>query len=134
MNEKQPSADSRQRIDKWLFFARMAKSRSLAQDYVASGLITVNDRTITQASHQLKPGDRVTIEWERRTIMLVVRAAGSRRGPYEEAKLLYDDITPPEDAEAKLTAFEQAQRQPGAGRPTKKERRAIERLRPDDDL
>ena len=59
-------------------------------------------------------------------IIVVVKAAGERRGPYEEARLLYDDATPPRE---RLTKFEQATREPGAGRPEKKERRQMERLK-----
>ena len=61
-----------------------------------------------------------------RTHVLVVKAPGMRRGPYEEARLLYDDESPPPE---RLTPFEQAQRAPGAGRPEKRERRALDRLR-----
>lgn len=133
MAESQPDHGSRQRIDKWLFFARVFKSRSIAQDQVAAGRISVNDQRITQPSHLLKPGDRLVISQQRRDTILVVRQAGSRRGPYEEARLLYEDLTPPQDPTEKLSAFEQAIREPGSGRPTKKERRAIDRLHPGDD-
>jgi ribosome-associated heat shock protein Hsp15 len=132
-DERQPSSGSRQRIDKWLFFARMAKSRSLAQAHVQGGHIRINGERIVQPSHGVKPGDRVELTLERRDVVLVVRLPGTRRGPFEEAKLLYEDVTPPEDETKRLTAFEQAQRPPGAGRPTKRERRAIDRLMSDDD-
>lgn len=128
MSSKQPQSGSRQRIDKWLFFSRMAKSRSIAQSHVQSGHVRVNGVRISQTSHPIKPGDRVELSVERRDMILIVKAAGERRGPYEEARLLYEDLTPPPDPVQKLTAFEQAQRLPGAGRPTKKERREIDRL------
>ncbi len=133
MVEKQPDPGSRQRIDKWLFFARVFKSRSIAQEQVAGGKVLVNDQRVTQPSHLLKPGDTLVIAHQRRDSILVVRQAGARRGPYEEARLLYDDITPPAEESDKLSAFDQATREPGAGRPTKKERRAIDRLRLGDD-
>ncbi|MNF01613.1 hypothetical protein D3C80_2006240 [compost metagenome] len=60
--------------------------------------------------------------------ILVVKSAGDRRGPYEEAKLLYDDQTPPREKVRKLSLLEQAVRQPGAGRPTKKERRELDKF------
>ncbi len=66
--------------------------------------------------------------------MLVVKAGGERRGPFEEARLLYEDLsTSPEEAK-KLTLFEQAQRAQGSGRPTKKERRETDRLFPGIDM
>lgn len=130
MAEQQPGAGARQRIDKWLFFARLAKSRSLAQDQIASGLVLVNDKPASQPSQLLKPGDRLVLKRPRGDMIVVVRGAGERRGPYEEARLLYDDVTPPPDPDARLTTLEQAMRLPGTGRPSKKERRALDRLRP----
>ncbi|WFU08776.1 RNA-binding S4 domain-containing protein [Rhizobium sp. CB3090] len=132
-DEKQPSSGSRQRIDKWLFFARMVKSRSLAQVYVQNGSVRVNGERVTQPSYSVKAGDRIELSLERRDVVLIVRQAGERRGPFEEAKLLYEDLTPPPDETKRLTPFEQALRAPGSGRPTKRERRAIDRLTSEDD-
>ncbi len=128
MDEKQPQSGSRQRIDKWLFFARVAKSRSLAQERVAAGHVSVNGQKVRQPSHQLKVGDRLNVAMPERDLVLVVKLPGERRGPYEEARLLYEDLTPPRE-KTSFTAFEQATRAPGAGRPTKKERRALDDLR-----
>jgi ribosome-associated heat shock protein Hsp15 len=129
MTEK-PQAETRQRIDKWLFFTRMVKSRSLAQGLLNSGHVKVNGTSIRQPSFQVKTGDRVELALERRDIILVVKSGGERRGPYEEAKLLYEDLTPPREETERLSAFEQAQRAKGSGRPTKKERRETDRLFP----
>ena len=122
---------ARQRIDKWLFFTRVAKSRSLAQGLLNSGHVKVNGTSIRQPSFQVKIGDKLEIKLERRDIILVVKSAGLRRGPYEEAKLLYEDLTPPREVTERLTALEQAQRVRGSGRPTKKERRETDRLLPE---
>ncbi len=130
MTEKQPQSGSRQRIDKWLFFARMAKSRSIAQDLVRSNHVRVNGDLVSQPSAQVKPGDRIDLTLERRDLVLVVKAGGERRGPFEEARLLYEDLSPPPDETKRLTLFEQAQRVQGSGRPTKKERRETDRLFP----
>jgi len=130
MTEKQPQSGSRQRIDKWLFFARMAKSRSIAQDLVRSNHVRVNGDLVSQPSAQVKPGDRIDLTLERRDLVLVVKAGGERRGPFEEARLLYEDLSPPPDETKRLTLFEQAQRAQGSGRPTKKERRETDRLFP----
>lgn len=129
----QPSSGSRQRIDKWLFFTRMAKSRSLAQAQIQSGHVRVNGARCNQPSQMVKAGDRVELSLDRRDVILVVLSGGERRGPYEEAKLLYEDQTPPADETKRLTAYEQATRDTGSGRPTKKERRAIDRLMSDED-
>ena len=129
MGEKQQPHDAgRQRLDKWLFFARMVKSRSLAQSYILSGNVRVNGNAVRQSSHMVKPGDKLELSLERSSKILLVLASGERRGPYEEAKLLYDDQTPPPAPGDRMTPLEQAMREPGSGRPTKKERRALDRF------
>jgi ribosome-associated heat shock protein Hsp15 len=120
------ASPARQRIDKWLFFARIAKSRTLAQTLVEAGHVSVNGEKVRRPSAEVKSGDKLEVVVERRTYVLVVKEPGARRGPYEEARLLYDDQSPPPE---KLTPFEQAQRMPGSGRPEKKERRELDRLR-----
>ena len=132
-NSEQPLESTRQRLDKWLFFARMAKSRSLAQSYVQSGQVKINGVVVRQPSHAVKPGDRLEISFERMDRVVVVKSGGTRRGPYEEARLLYDDQTPPKEPSDRLTLLEQAMRQPGSGRLTKKERRALDRFLSDSD-
>ncbi|MEJ8310722.1 RNA-binding S4 domain-containing protein [Agrobacterium larrymoorei] len=127
-DKEQPLEAGRQRLDKWLFFARMAKSRSIAQSYIQSGNIKVNGALVRQSSHMVKTGDRLDIAIERMDRILIVKAPGERRGPYEEAKLLYDDQTPPREPKDHMTLLEQAVRMPGSGRPTKKERRALDRF------
>ena len=132
MDDKQSQSGSRQRIDKWLFFARVAKSRSLAQERVASGHVSVNGQKIRQVSHQVKPGDKLEIAMPERDLVLVVKLPGERRGPYEEAKLLYEDLTLPAEKKP-FSPSEPGVRAPGAGRPTKKERRALDELRGEPD-
>ncbi|MCM2477136.1 RNA-binding S4 domain-containing protein [Rhizobium sp. CG5] len=132
MGENQSSPGSQQRIDKWLFFARLAKSRTLAQGQVVSGLVSVNGRKIKQPSLALRPGDRLEITRPVHNLVVVVRQIGERRGPYEEARLLYEDVSPPVVPGSRPSSLDQAVRMPGAGRPTKRERRAIDRLRWDE--
>ncbi|MEK1893656.1 MAG: RNA-binding S4 domain-containing protein [Rhizobium sp.] len=131
--ETQPGSGSRQRIDKWLFFTRMVKSRSLAQSHIQSGHVRINGERALQPSQTIKAGDKVELALERRDVVLIVKSGGKRRGPYEEARLLYEDLTPPPDEAKRLTPYEQAIRATGAGRPTKKDRRAIDRLISDED-
>ncbi len=120
----------RQRVDKWLFFARIVKSRSLAARLATGGKVRVNRNKIDQASHQVKTGDVLTITLERRVIVCRVQRAGTRRGPASEARELYEDLTPPAAApEASRDIAAAPQREPGSGRPTKKERRALDRRR-----
>jgi ribosome-associated heat shock protein Hsp15 len=132
-SETQPGSGSRQRIDKWLFFTRMVKSRSLAQSHIQSGHVRINGERALQPSQMVKTGDRVELALERRDVVLIVKSGGERRGPYEEARLLYEDLTPPPDEAKRLTPYEQAMRAMGTGRPTKKDRRAIDKLMSDED-
>ena len=84
----------RQRIDRWLFFARAVKSRSLAVKLVQAGHVRLNRSKIDQPAHAVKPGDVLTIRLDRRSLVWRVLAPGTRRGPAEEARMLYEDLTP----------------------------------------
>ncbi|MBL0374112.1 RNA-binding S4 domain-containing protein [Rhizobium sp. KVB221] len=119
-------ATQRQRIDKWLFFARIAKSRTLAQEWVEAGHVTLNGDKIRRSSVEVRVGDRLDVMTRERDLVLIVLAPGERRGPFEEARHLYEDQSPPRQT---MSRFDHAQRDPGAGRPEKKERRELDRLR-----
>ena len=122
-------AEGRQRIDKWLFFSRAVKSRSLAAKVVVAGRVRINSDKAAQASDLVKPGDVLTITLDRRISVWKVLATGVRRGPAEEARTLYEDMSPPPTpkGEAVPDAIP-ALREAGSGRPTKKERRQTDRL------
>jgi ribosome-associated heat shock protein Hsp15 len=111
--------DSRQRIDKWLWFARIAKSRTLAQKLAISGRVRINRERNDSASQPVKVGDTLTIGLESGVRVLRVLATGTRRGPAAEARLLFEDLSPPPPPAPTET------RDPGTGRPTKRNRRAI---------
>lgn len=83
----------RQRIDKWLFFARAVKSRSLAAKLVQAGHVRLNRQKIDQAAHSVKPGDVLTMKMGRGVLVWRVLLPGTRRGPAEEARTLYEDLT-----------------------------------------
>ncbi|MBZ9675620.1 RNA-binding S4 domain-containing protein [Mesorhizobium sp. ES1-1] len=123
------AARDRQRIDKWLFFARAVKSRSLAAKLVVAGRVRINRDKASQASDQVKPGDVLTITLERRIFVWKVLNSGVRRGPSEEARTLYEDMSPPpvpkgDEPPDAIPALREA----GSGRPTKRERRQTDRL------
>jgi ribosome-associated heat shock protein Hsp15 len=122
------TGEGRQRIDRWLFFARVVKSRSLAARLVAAGKVRRNREKLDQPSSLVAPGDVLTVTLERRILVYRVLEAGSRRGPAAEARLLYEDLSPPAQDKSRAET-EIASREPGAGRPTKKERREIDRFR-----
>lgn len=114
------------RIDKWLFFSRLLKSRSLAAELANSGKIRVNKQKIDKASYLVKADDILTISYNQRIKTIKIIALGERRGPAVEAQTLYQDLTPVETAEEKLArqALE-AQTQTGP-RPTKRDRRQLD--------
>ncbi|NBN65957.1 RNA-binding S4 domain-containing protein [Pannonibacter tanglangensis] len=116
-----------QRIDKWLWFARVTKSRTLAQKLATGGHVRVNRDKIDSASKAIRIGDVLTIALERRVLVLEVLGLGNRRGPAPEAHLLYRDLSPPPPPrESGGAQAPVALRDPGAGRPTKRDRRRME--------
>ena len=84
------------RIDKWLWFARLARTRSGAARLCEAGLVVIGGATILKPHHLVRPGDTVSVANGRHRRHLVVQALGERRGPASEARLLYDEPTPPE--------------------------------------
>jgi ribosome-associated heat shock protein Hsp15 len=87
-------AGSPQRLDKWLYFARLAKSRTLAADLILGGKVRVNRARTGKPSHPLRPGEVVTIALHGRVLVLKVLAPGRRRGPATEARTLYEVLAP----------------------------------------
>jgi ribosome-associated heat shock protein Hsp15 len=123
-----PQANAAQRIDKWLWFARVAKSRSLAAKLVTEGAVRINRIKTTKPADSVKPGDVITVTVRHHVRVLEVRSPGVRRGPAPEAAALYADLTPPPPPKEDAAATG-PQRGPGAGRPTKRDRRLIDKLR-----
>lgn len=117
-------AADRQRIDKWLWFARLAKTRTLAQKLAVSGRVRVNNERNDSASRLVRIGDTVTIAMDPPDVRILrVIGAGSHRGPAPVARLLYEDLTPSRPA-SPLGG------QPRSGpRPTKRQRRALDAIR-----
>lgn len=121
----------KQRLDRWLFFSRAVKSRTLAQKLIEAGLVRVNSERTDRTDLKVGPGDVLTMTVHDRLLVWRILDAGERRGPAPEAAGLYEDLSPPPvPREAAPPAH--ALRAPGAGRPTKKERRDIDRLRSDE--
>jgi len=100
------------------------KSRTGAQRLTAEGRVRVNHEKTLEPSHRVKPGDVITIALPRATRVLKVVGPGARRGPAEEAATLFEDLSPPAEPHARAV-----QSGPGAGRPTKRDRRAIAALK-----
>ena len=123
-------AGGEQRIDKWLFFARVAKSRSLAQKITQSGAVRVNREKVTNAAKLLRSGDVLTISLGDSVRILKMLDPGVRRGPAPEAATLYEDMTPkPEPVPVGAFAPEPEGYVPSPHPPNKRERRALDRFR-----
>ncbi|MTI43477.1 RNA-binding S4 domain-containing protein [Roseibium hamelinense] len=131
MSEQKPDNLASLRVDKWLWYARVTKTRSLAQKLAAGGQIRLNKDKISSASKLVRVGDVLTITLDRRILVLKIQGLGVRRGPYTEARLLYEDLSPPPSPKPEAPA-RAALREPGAGRPTKRDRRKLDALRDSD--
>jgi ribosome-associated heat shock protein Hsp15 len=117
------------RLDKWLQVARMYKTRTQATHACDLGRVRVNGQP-AKPHRQLTPGDRIELlqgDWER---VLIVRELRDKPVPKAEAAALYEDLSPPRPAPdplARLMRRPPVLRESGTGRPTKKDRRDIER-------
>jgi ribosome-associated heat shock protein Hsp15 len=86
---------SRQRIDKWLWFARMVKTRTLAAALVSQGQVRLNKVKVAKPAQEVGPGDVITLAAHGRVRVIKVLAIGTRRGPASEAQTLYEDMADP---------------------------------------
>jgi ribosome-associated heat shock protein Hsp15 len=125
--------DDKLRVDKWLWAARFFKTRSLAAHAVDAGRVLVNGARVKPAK-ALKPGDELLVRTPVFEYTVRVTLLADRRGPAAQAALLYAET---EDSVRKREAarLERTASHPGAairGRPTKRNRRQIDRLRSDD--
>jgi len=119
-----------QRLDKWLWFSRIVKTRTLAARLVLGGKVRVNRSRIAKAAHLVRTGDVITAMLNGAVCVLRVEGLGVRRGPAAEARELYADLTPPSQAGTgrRPHGIGLGLRLPGAGRPTKRERRELDRF------
>lgn len=115
------------RIDKWLWHARFFKSRSLASKFCQMGKLRVNGEPTSKAHLGVRVGDVLTFALGAQVRVVRIAALGERRGPAPEARALYEDLSPP-PVRGDAGADAAPRRDEGSGRPTKAERRAIDRL------
>jgi ribosome-associated heat shock protein Hsp15 len=85
-------AEDRQRIDKWLWHARVVRTRSAAAALAASGRVRVNGQRIDAASRAVRPGDVITVALDRTVRVMKVLGFSDRRGGAEAARVLYHDV------------------------------------------
>jgi ribosome-associated heat shock protein Hsp15 len=80
------------RLDKWLWFARFVKSRTLAAKLVGDGFVRVNGRRVDNPAKGVAVGDVITVAVARTTAVVRVEALGERRGPAPEARRPYSEL------------------------------------------
>ncbi len=114
------------RLDKWLWQARFFKTRGVAAGVVKGGHVRVNGNRAGKASQLVRSGDVLTFAQAKSVRVVRIVAIGLRRGPAPEAQALYDDLTPPPVPETE-TFVSANPRYEGKGRPTKRDRRKLDR-------
>lgn len=121
-------APDRIRVDKWLWHARLFKSRTLAAEMAGSGALRIDGVKVSKSSHTVVPGNVLTFPKAGHIRVIQIDQLSTRRGPAPEAQALYTDLDPPE-LQPKEPPETQAVREQGSGRPTKRERREIDALK-----
>jgi len=86
-------AEDRQRIDRWLWHARLVRTRGDAAALAGAGYVRVNGARVAAPSRQVRTGDVVTVALDRSVRVLKVRGFVERRGPATTAQTLYQDLT-----------------------------------------
>jgi ribosome-associated heat shock protein Hsp15 len=119
-----------QRIDKWLWHARVVRTRSAAAALAASGHVRVNAQRIDAASRTVRTGDVITVALDRAVRVLKVIGFAERRGSAEDARALCEDLSVVAPGEPVVRPV---MRETGTGRPTKRDRRAMARFTGEED-
>jgi ribosome-associated heat shock protein Hsp15 len=131
MNRDDDREDVSVRLDKWLWAARFFKTRSLASQAIAAGHVKVAGAR-AKGAHQVKLGEEFSLQIGPYTHVIRVRALSSVRRGAPEARNLYEETAESLSAREALTAVLKAERSsftPAVARPSKRDRRAIDRLR-----
>ncbi|MBF0098955.1 MAG: RNA-binding protein [Magnetococcales bacterium] len=129
MTQPAPLTEARFRLDKWLWAARFFKTRPLATEAVVGGKVHLNGAR-TKPGHETNIGDTLSVRTEAGLFVVLVRALSNRRGPAREAVLLYEETAQSQKDRAAAVMASKTQSLPvSTGRPSKKDRRALTRLR-----
>jgi ribosome-associated heat shock protein Hsp15 len=118
------------RLDKWLWAARFFKTRSLAQKAIAAGQVKLNGERIKPA-HEAKAGDDLAVRAGEVEFIVRIKALSEKRGPAEAARKLYEETEASKAERERRSDLRRWGAEPSAqlkGRPTKRDRRRLERL------
>ncbi len=131
----QIEAPQAQRLDRWLWYARIFKTRTLAAKFVQDGHVRVtrNQTTVRaeKPSFMVRVSDTLVFTRGEHLRILEIVALADRRGPAAEAQTLYTDQSPPRPPKKERPSAPFS-REKGAGRPTKKDRRELQALKTND--
>lgn len=118
------------RMDKWLWAARLFKTRAIATDAIKGGKVKIDDAPV-KPSREVKEGDVIQVQIEQLHKVVQVKTMIKNRVPAKMVPEVYADLTPKEEYERIefMHAYKGEYRDRGAGRPTKKERRMIEKIK-----
>ena len=123
------------RIDKWLWHARFFKSRTQATKFCEGGKLRINNVIIKKSHYRAAIGDVLTFLKGQNVRIIEIKKLTFRRGPASEAGDLYKDLRPLSamikgeiEKDPDHGSMQIGRRDPGSGRPTKADRRAIEKL------
>ena len=120
------------RMDKWLWAARLFKTRSLAADAIKGGKVKIDGNPV-KPSREVKEGDIIQVQIDQLHKIVEVKTVVKNRVSAKQVPEVYNDLTPKEEYERIefMHAYKAEWRDRGAGRPTKKERRMIEKMKDD---
>ena len=116
------------RLDTWLWYARFYKSRSLSSKAILSGKLRVNSNKIIKPASKVKINDVLTINQLNMVRIIQVQRLGSRRGPAIEAQKLYNDLSADITDAFKLKRVSEKSNKETNKRPTKKDRRILDKI------
>ncbi|MCW5219830.1 RNA-binding S4 domain-containing protein [Verminephrobacter aporrectodeae subsp. tuberculatae] len=123
--------DTTMRLDKWLWCARFYKTRGLATEEIGKGRVTVNGQ-LAKPARELRCGDTVALRQGPVARTVIVRGLSATRGPAPVAQQLYEETADSLAARAQAAQQRRLAPEPAAslqeGRPTKRDRRAMERM------
>ena len=116
------------RLDTWLWYARFYKSRSLSSKAILSGKLRVNSNKIIKPASKVKINDVLTINHINKVRIIQVQSLGSRRGPASEAQKLYYDLSGDITDASKIKSVSEKSKKETNKRPTKKDRRILDKI------
>ena len=116
------------RLDTWLWYARFYKSRSLSSKAILSGKVRVNSNKIFKPASKVKINDVLTINHVTTVRIIQIQSLGARRGPASEAQKLYKDLSGDATGSANNKNLSQKSKKDTNKRPTKKDRRILDKI------